>query len=123
MLFSPKLRAFLFKVLTKPEYSMQPDEEKPAGADTLSESDESFLSENEIKAIRLHNSSRSRRWWWWIIFAAVHLVVLAVYVGTVMELRDEIKKLRKHGPQMVLCRLSTKTFWCDYRHKSNHWTF
>jgi len=87
---------------------MQPDDEKPAGADRLSESDESFLSENEIKAIRLRHSSRLRKLWWWTVFAAVHLVVLAVYVGTVVELRREIEKLRRHGPQIVLCMLLLK---------------
>ncbi|KAI1078852.1 hypothetical protein F5B20DRAFT_546444 [Whalleya microplaca] len=64
-----------------------------------SESEESFLSENEIKNLRSRRPSR--RGLWWLGFALVHLILLAVYIGTVVSLRSEVNRLRRYGPQLV----------------------
>ncbi|KAL2127813.1 hypothetical protein VTI74DRAFT_10145 [Chaetomium olivicolor] len=56
----------------------------------------SFLSESEIP-----NLTSRRHRWWWISFVLMHIVLLSVYIGTLLSLRAQVSRLRKHGPQLV----------------------
>lgn len=66
-----------------------------------SDSGDSFLDEEEIRRVRSKNSSQKR---WWTGFVIVHLLILAIYAGTVLRLQNEMAHLRKHGLQLVQCK-------------------
>lgn len=69
-----------------------------------SESEDSFLDEHEIRALR---SKRSFTKKWLTLFLVAHLVIFAIYAGTVIHLLGELKSLRKYGLQLMMCTLFT----------------
>lgn len=71
-------------------------------SDEKSSTDDSLLSENEIRNIRARRNTRNP--WCWVTVIVLHLALLAVYVATLISYRAEIERLRKYGPQLVDCK-------------------
>jgi hypothetical protein len=103
MFYKSKPPSFFFKKPSRSDSTTDSndDPEKPS-TDERSSSDESYLSENEIRLIRAKLPSRFR--WWWVILGLMHLALFTTYVVTMLSLRSEINRLRKFGPQLVDCK-------------------
>ncbi|KAI0505386.1 tat pathway signal sequence [Xylaria bambusicola] len=61
-------------------------------------SEDGLLSEKDIRSLRSSRSPFSRTW---ICICLSHLILFAIYLATIISLRTEVHRLRKHGPQLV----------------------
>lgn len=96
MFFTKKKLPFLFDRAAMEKAALA--RSKPVDG---SESGDSFLDEEEIRRVRSRKSSQKR---WWIGFFTVHLILAAIYLGTVWRMHGELATLRKHGLQLVRCK-------------------
>lgn len=96
MLFWPKSTSFPFKFQKNSEDASRPSTRDSSAKGSIS--DESLLSEKEIKNLRSRRPFLSRPS---ILISIFHLILFIVYLATIVSLRTEVHRLRKHGPQLA----------------------
>ncbi|KAM3563468.1 hypothetical protein ARSEF4850_002316 [Beauveria asiatica] len=112
MLFAKKKLPFLFDRAAMEKAAVT----RGKTVDGSESGDSSFLDEEEIRNVRSRKSSQKR---WWIGFFTTHLFLLAVYLGTVLSMRAELTKLRKHGLQLIQTPATGVLEWSEHTFVEN----